>query len=189
MKTMNLLNIILGLLTILALYSCTNPSGEPPLWSNYYILVDENGLDFFGDNPEYDLSKLRVCFEFPGNCTEVSARDDLKMMYTFFNSSYVFEFPVFFTHPYLIDFGNGDIDTLSWEWSPAQSDYENAYHKLTSYSHIYNGEIVEKWEFQNRQEVNDWINGNISILRNSIEEFEKMRVVKIVKKRNPIESD
>ncbi len=186
---MNLPKIIFVLIIIIAFSNCTDSGGEPPVWSNYYILVDENGLDFFDNNPDYDLSKLRVCFDFPGNCTELLAREDLKSMYTFFNSSYVFEFPVFYKNPNIIDFGNGDIDTISWQWSPVRTDYENAYHKLNSYSHIYNGEIVEKWEFQNRQEVNDWINGNISVFKNSIEEFEKMRVVKIVKKRNSVESD
>lgn len=190
MKTIKLHNISLGLLALFALCNCTNSEGEPPAWSNYYILVDENGKDFFDNNSDYELNKLLGCTQIPDRCPiSIFAEYDQQSMSAYFNSSHLLSFSAFTPFPIYLDFGNGDIDTLSWNWSPSNAKNENNYLELKTYSHIYNGKIVEKWEFQNRQEVNDWINGNISVFRSNFEEFEKMRVVKIVKKKNPIESD
>lgn len=88
MKTMKLSNNLLGLITLFSFFNCSNLGGEPPVWANYYILVDENGKDFFDSNPDYDLSKLQGCSQIPDGCPiSIFAEYEQQVMSSFFNSS------------------------------------------------------------------------------------------------------
>jgi hypothetical protein len=172
--------------------SCDSQSpGEPPVWVNYYAFVDEEGKDFFDNNPDYSVENLRI-----GLSLDMEGNIQIGML----NEGYYYKvngFNVFGTGPFIRQnqywhFGNGDVDTLRNSWNPLSVTAENAYN-LKSFEHIFNGKVIEKWDFTGSHTVKDWINGNNvggDILLHERAEgrgFENIKIVYILKKPQPEE--
>ncbi len=105
---------------------------EPIALGLYFSFVTAEGGDFFESDTRYDANSVTFSCRI------------LYKVYTLDNKS------VFETAPSscesIIDFGNGDQDTLKVEWLP--SIYPNSDAKeLEQVIYTYNGVVIDTWDF------------------------------------------
>ncbi len=133
MKT--IINIAM-LVSALIISGCKEqPIGEPIVIMLYFSFVTAEGGDFFRSDERYDVSKVSY-----------SCRPDNNYTLTLNNMS-VFE-RTSSSCVSIIDFGNGDRDTLAVEWLPYEYGTNDGEAKdLEKVIFTYNGAVIETWNF------------------------------------------
>jgi hypothetical protein len=157
--TFNYLLIIL----VAAFVACKQDIGEsdPHHIRNYFVFLTSEGNDFFDSDTRYDLSKITF------SCRQLQ---DVKII----NGLHTFElFPG--SCESIINFGNGDLDTLKMVWEPGVYGTPTRSEDLIRASFFYNGLLIDTWDFsavprlinelgeRNVPDTPDWSNNLIII--------------------------
>ena len=133
------MNTPISLFIIVALASgsgCSENSspGEPLEIRNYFAFVDTEGGDFFESDPRYAVDKVTM------NCYYIEA---VKMI----NGFHTYQaFPR--ECESLINFGNGDVDTLKVAWEDGLIGRLDKGEILRKATFFFNGKIIATWDFE-----------------------------------------
>lgn len=139
-------NSLLILISALFSFSCQSQEspGEPPIWSHFIRLETYEGKDYFTENGNYKISDLKLCtIRSEPFCTLVTSDT---LYYTEKDGFNVIG--VGRNGDRFLDFGNGDIDTLSYQWSP-NVDPSSNFNNLDYFDVFYNGKKVYRYDFEN----------------------------------------
>lgn len=129
--------------------SCGNEDTEEPAqWLLYLTFMNSEGHDFFDSVGDQYSSDSVFVLE---NGNPVSF-DDVQS----FDGRYAFGWAAWGASTssqqaiFHISFGNGDVDTLSYDWEPSsvQSVSSDSFSKLKKLRFYYNGFLVEEWDMK-----------------------------------------
>lgn len=133
---------ILLALSTLNLSSCKeDTTSEPIVINNYFSFVTSEGGDFFESDERYNVQE--VSFKFP-------SIEEIKLV----DGKNVFATGVWSTEN-IIDFGNGDKDTLKMEWFPSiygDGINSSTAEELEKVIYTYNGVVIDTWSFDSELE-------------------------------------
>lgn len=139
-------NFLLILAGTLFSFSCQpqESPGEPPVWSHFIRLETTEGEDYFTVNGNYRISDLKLCtIRSESFCTLVTSDTLYYSEKEGFNVIGVGK-----SGDRFLDFGNGDIDTLTYQWSP-NVDPSSNFNNLDYFDVFYNGKKVFRYDFEN----------------------------------------
>lgn len=139
-------NFLLILAGTLFSFSCQpqESPGEPPVWSHFIRLETTEGKDYFTVNDNYKISNLKLCtIRSESFCTLVTSDTLYYAEKEGFNVIGVGK-----SGDRFLDFGNGDIDTLTYQWSP-NVDPSSNFNNLDYFDVFYNGKKVFRYDFKN----------------------------------------
>lgn len=131
------------------LISCgKDDGGEPAQWLLYFTFVNNEGHDFF-ESANEDYSSDSVFMLENGNTVSF---DDMQAN----NNQHVYGWGTWGASTasqravFYISFGNGDIDTLTYEWKPSsvQSVSSDSFDELSELLFYYNGSLIEEWDLE-----------------------------------------
>lgn len=139
-------------LTILAsiFFSCQDEGGqgEPLLWYFYAQVETGDGKDYFNTYSDYDFEKFKICTEhnIESSCPMII---DFPEAISTVNDYHVFRIGKTSETQGLLDFGNGDIDTLTYRWKP-ENIFPNETLSNVEYIDVYyNGSKIYRFDFEN----------------------------------------
>jgi hypothetical protein len=132
MKTI-ILNFLLVIM-IINFIGCKEDTCEEPIQiRNFFVFMNSGGGDFFDSDTRYDPDKITF------SCRQLI---DIKIINGFHN---------FELYPgsceSIINFGNGDLDTLKMVWEPGVYGTRNC-DDLKKTSYYYNGKLIDTWDFE-----------------------------------------
>jgi hypothetical protein len=166
-----IINISLGIGLIL-MVNCGNDEGccDPVFW-NTYVIFEDDGKDLFFSNDSYDESKLKITIP--------------ELNYTFQNLSLEFEnnknryvLNTTGKNPVFLDYGNGDIDTLTFK--STKSPDSNHYTDLETWYYLnglevaymsFTNEMINELGLRNNPSNSSWTNDPILIVLPKKPEF------------------
>ncbi|WP_373400416.1 hypothetical protein V8V91_12855 [Algoriphagus halophilus] len=166
----NFLLILAGALISLSCQPQESP-GEPPIWSHFIRLETADGEDYFSVKGNYKISELKLCTNLSEPFCTLVTSDTL--YYTEKDGFKVIG--VGRKGDRYLDFGNGDIDTLSYQWSP-NVDPSSNFNNLDYFDVFYNGKKVFRYDFKN--DTPSWQD---LMLRNGNRFKENLIIIPIVK--------
>lgn len=122
--------------------SCEQTNYTPVQWVDYYMFITNEDSDLFNAYPDYDASKVTM-----GSLYESRGYDFLDTV----NTVLRFGWAAWRGVENYIDYGNGDIDTLTFSWEPQDITFEEAFKdKFKAADKItiaFNGIPVAVWDF------------------------------------------
>ncbi len=139
-------NFIFILISVMLSCSCQpqESPGEPPVWSHFIRLETKEGKDYFEANVNYKISDLQICsYRSEPFCTLITSDTIYYTKKDGFNVIGVNR-----KINTLLDFGNGDIDTLTSQWGP-NIDPSDDLRNLDYLDVFYNGKKVFHYDFKN----------------------------------------
>lgn len=152
------------LLFVMLLLACDRNSpveGEPALFNYFFQLrstVDGSVVDFFSSNPSYDYKLLTlkdasgvIMFDSANNNVPVGINKSINLK-SFFKGSKAIATTSNFLQIYL-DYGNGDIDTLTQTRIPTKTNGSVTQAPDTAFFH-FNNQLIFKYAYKaNRTEI------------------------------------
>jgi hypothetical protein len=152
----NLFNIIVAIVILTQSISCQESGGpqEPPVWFHYFVLLDEEGRDFFETNPSYHIENFRICLtQNENNCYKLEEEPAFVELIKQNGENVIGMTPGSLsiegrmkTERYF-DFGNGDIDTLTFNWAPQSEKPQDRYDNLDYFQFFLNGGLIHEYNF------------------------------------------
>ena len=148
---------ISGIILLVSFSSCDN--GEKPIiWGEYFRFVTSEDVDLFMGYPEYSTDKVSYYGE-RDRVLGFQFVDTLDYGYRFCLANH-FQYVESY-----IDYGNGDIDTLTVSWSPPETSIYQVYSGSNgvSFTNIdwvkihFNKILVADWDFVNNPELSKTI--------------------------------
>lgn len=138
--------LLLNIILLIVLVSCNrNNNSEPVQWINYFQFVTREDTDLFISYPQYNANQM--VFGLPGTFRAFDFVDTV-------NNMYRFGWVTFMKADNYLDYGNGDIDTLTISWEPAEVLVQNVFmYKDRPFSAVdkvtisFNGVPVTVWDF------------------------------------------
>jgi len=126
------------------LFSCTG--AKPLTWVDYFMFVTSEDKDLFNSYSEYDVDKL--VYGLPEISRGFDYADSINGFYRFGLRNHI-------KHQIsYIDYGNGDIDTLTLSWKPSSVPIGDVFKfkdlpfkAVDEVSIYFNGELVVLWDF------------------------------------------
>ncbi len=144
-KNHSFIYILIGfiLLGTLLLPRCTKAvqEGEPVTYNLFFIIKNrQTGNDFFLNNPTYKVDSLKELLN-------TGLKDKIRIDSSSSTQFKRIEWGTTSRKSFLIDYGNGDIDTIRHEWYPASNTFD---FNRADWSKVYfNGALVKNFDFAN----------------------------------------
>lgn len=143
MKMIRRLGMLMALFSVAYIQGCEeeNVTDEPHEWFHYFSFVTEEGADFFQSNPNYEIPSVHIV----NGGIDASFEDTIS----------VDGVTALGLHPFvwargstiLLDYNNGDIDTLQITWTPDDIEFASSSNDLQSMDHVFNQNLVNTWDF------------------------------------------
>ena len=123
-------------------FGCDNNEFEPIEWDTYFVFLNQDKSDFFDSNLEYDPAGIIMR---TNGINMTPHLDTLGTINRFHRRSALWDIQY-------IDYGNGDIDTLTMIWQPSEVN-DPYYNKGTYFGSVdnikfyLNEALVAEWDF------------------------------------------
>lgn len=140
---------VLFLMMGLLLFGCTS---EPDAFQ-VDLVITFNNSD--GENIIDDIN-------YVDNTLQYYIADKSGPIPNFKECKSLFLIPLAYPEPIYIDFGNEDVDTLTYKWSGGDSSFPQIM-DLDWLEVYYNNNLARKWEFANDEERHDLIHRNCNV--------------------------
>jgi hypothetical protein len=142
-------NLLLIIVPLTILISCDRNNSKPIHWADYYTFITSEEADLFNSYPDFDAGKITMS-HFTMGSLYVRGYDFLDTV----NTELRFGWAAWRGEESYIDYGNGDIDTLTISWEPQDVTFENVFiYKGWPFKAVdkvtisFNGTTVAVWDF------------------------------------------
>lgn len=184
--------IIYAFIFLISFYSCQDSGGpqEPAVWYHNFVFLDEEGRDLFNSNPHYSLDEFSLCFTNDDrHCykLEVDRQGILDLIQK--DGGNLIGMVPRIGHEdrrgerYFL-YGNGDIDTLTFNWAPIKELPKESYENLDYFQIFLNGKLVHEYNFKEKKPA--WY---MLVSNNGSKEKDGIYKIYINKKPQPEEFD
>lgn len=141
---------------LLGLCSCKSEDGqgEPILWYLYAQIQTTEERDYFEVNEDYKFEKFRVCWAHNIETT-CAPQIDYPESYSERDNMVVFNIGKPSENELLFDFGNGDVDTISYRWEPKSVFPDGSLSNVEYIDVYFNGAKAYRFDFE-KNEPSRW---------------------------------
>jgi hypothetical protein len=145
-------SVVFSIIILTVLISCDgNKEGKPALWFDYIEFVTDEEADLFISYPEYDIDEV-VLYDAIHRSLDLAVRfvfiDTVDGIHRLGWPGHLWKEEIY------IDYGNGDIDTLTLDWEPQDVAVEDVFlykgRKFEAVDNVtisFNGTPVVLWDF------------------------------------------
>lgn len=162
---MNKIKQVIFYLLVIFLLSCDENIGEPIQWSTYFVFVNQDNSDFFDSNLDYDPTRIVMV---TNGIDFILHLDTLSSVNRFRRGSALWDIQY-------VDYGNGDIDTLTMVWNPSDVNepfFDNGtyFGSVDNIKFYFNKVQVAEWDFIKDPEMRmKIVQRNADALRNNVD--------------------
>lgn len=148
---------ILVITLLMLLYSCESTKvGDIAQWDDYFVFITSEDADLFNSYPQYDAGKVTFGSSL-GVLRSFDFVDTVDNIHRFGWVTFIYE-------ENYIDYGNGDIDTLTMSWEPKKVKVEDVFmyrdiqfKAVDKITFSFNGSTVAVWDFMANPELKEEI--------------------------------